>query len=379
PETRAYIRGEGFLGDKFVELKPVKYTGPKPVRDARNGHLRIIPIPPPVALALWPASGAWAAKTTKNKDIPVGESKEDMQEMVGKVDELVTEMRSLTTNLKQSINPDELRQTIQQLNQVLSNASKTLSPQGGLTSTAQRAVAKLEDSIEQLRDMFTRVNQGEGSIGMLLNDRKYADEVEEALINLNRLLSKVRGVRFVVDAGASEILAFNNGGRAWFKVGIWPQRDRYYLLGVALDPRGKVTSTDTTTVVASSQTTVRTIQTEPGGVLFTGMLGKVFWNRLDLSIGLLNGDGTFSMKLGLWKNGYEDKLQISADVYAVPNGLTGKYEYNVRPEITIRPVSTIYLRGGLETLRQVNGQTAWSYGAGISFDDEDIKLLFTLL
>ncbi len=26
-ETRAYIRGEGFLGDKFVELKPMKYLG----------------------------------------------------------------------------------------------------------------------------------------------------------------------------------------------------------------------------------------------------------------------------------------------------------------------------------------------------------------
>jgi len=25
--TRAYIRGEGFLGDKFVELKPVQYVG----------------------------------------------------------------------------------------------------------------------------------------------------------------------------------------------------------------------------------------------------------------------------------------------------------------------------------------------------------------
>ena len=27
PATRAYIRGEGFLGDKFVELKPVRYVG----------------------------------------------------------------------------------------------------------------------------------------------------------------------------------------------------------------------------------------------------------------------------------------------------------------------------------------------------------------
>ena len=29
PSTRAYMRGEGFLGDKFVELKPVKYVGPR--------------------------------------------------------------------------------------------------------------------------------------------------------------------------------------------------------------------------------------------------------------------------------------------------------------------------------------------------------------
>src|SRR3954467_13556721 len=27
PTTKAYIRGEGFLGDKFVELKPVRYLG----------------------------------------------------------------------------------------------------------------------------------------------------------------------------------------------------------------------------------------------------------------------------------------------------------------------------------------------------------------
>src|SRR4051812_17436205 len=27
PATRAYLRSEGFLGDKFVELKPVRYTG----------------------------------------------------------------------------------------------------------------------------------------------------------------------------------------------------------------------------------------------------------------------------------------------------------------------------------------------------------------
>ena len=36
PATRAYLRGEGFLGDKFVELKPVRYVGPAEARPSES-------------------------------------------------------------------------------------------------------------------------------------------------------------------------------------------------------------------------------------------------------------------------------------------------------------------------------------------------------
>ena len=215
--TRAYIRGEGFLGDKFVELKPVKYLGGTQEPDKEPGDskgdsktssrfkkIKELWIPEaaaaePQSVAVTPAASPVPAVTpaktptvspqrsrTKRpgeREIPVGAGAGDMQAIVGRVDQLVGEMTHLTTNLKQAIRPEELRETMKQLNRALENASKTIAPEGSLNQTAQRSLAKLEDAIEQLRLIMTRINKGEGSVGMLLNDPVYAVEMREAIKN----------------------------------------------------------------------------------------------------------------------------------------------------------------------------------------------------
>ena len=165
-------------------------------------------------------------KRRKSQDIPVGEKSQDMQHLVNQVDGLVSEMTKLTGNLREALKPEELRSTMLQLNKTLENASKLLSPEGGLNTTAQRTLAKLEDAIEQMRDMMTRVNHGEGSLGMLLNDPVYAEEIRKALENINRILNRVAGSRFVINLGAEKLPAYK-GTRGFFQLGIWPQPFRY--------------------------------------------------------------------------------------------------------------------------------------------------------
>ena len=416
PATRAYLRSEGFLGDRFVELKPVRYLGVSPDAPAvPNGGTPASPtstsrrgtpskpllVPLVQALLDWPVSSAWAeeaqaaqsttpaaepAKPTApqpgtgrrkstpapQRQIPVGGDGEDVQAMVKRVDTLVNEMSALTGNLKEALNPEELRTTMRQLNRTLENASRTLGPQGNLNQTAQRTLAKLEDAIEQMRDLMTRVNQGEGSVGMLLNDPAYAEEIRELIRNANKIVSKVNGMRFVVDIGGEKIQGYSNQGRGGFRLGIWPAKDRYYLIGIAFDPRGA--RTETTTEVCSSGTCSSSTasQTSPTGPLFTAMLGKVFFRRLDLSIGAYYGDGTASMNLLLGPRSNEEMLQFRSDVYA--RGGAGSVDG--RLNLIAKVFMGAYLRVGLESFRKVNGLTAISYGAGVSFDDEDIKLLF---
>lgn len=434
PSTRAYMRGEGFLGDKFVELKPVKYIGPgadnsgnapestatppapgasgAPSGGETNGLFKARPVqgflhamlwvfdssfkaaeaapaapntaPSPAPAPVAPADGQAPAHKPprEGREIPVGEQGQDIQHLVNRVDELVNEMTNLTTNLKSAINPEELRSTMKQLNRTLENASRTLSPEGGLNQTAQRTLAKLEDAIEQLRDQMTRINKGEGSVGMLLNDPSYADELRSAIRNVNKLLARVSTVRFVVNIGGQEINAYN-GGRGYFQLQIYPHPDYYYLIGIAIDPRGKITQLDTTTTAGTITTTTATRQVEPTGLLITAMVGKIIWDRLDLSLGSLYGDGAISQELRLGPVGREEMFELRNDVYSrgADIGIDDRITAIYKPwEGSIHPWHALYAQAGLEGFRTVStgGVMPWFYGAGVSFDDEDIKILFVL-
>jgi phospholipid/cholesterol/gamma-HCH transport system substrate-binding protein len=375
PDTRAYLKGEGFLGDKFVELKPLKYTG----RDViiKSSLDRVLELVVPTAYA------EEEPQTRANaKDIPMGSgNSQDMQAVVGRVDSLVNELTSLTKQIQDGINPKDLRNTLQKLNITLENASKTLSPEGGLTMTAQRTLSKLEDAIEQMRDMMTRVNQGKGSVGMMLNDPSYAEEIKEAIRNVNKLLSRVGSMRLIVDLGTERIPVYEDA-RGWFQLGIWPTRDRYYLVGITFDPRGKLTSNTTTTTTGSVSTTTQTTTVERGATLLTAMLGKVIRRRLDLSAGVLHGDGAVGVAVLLGPEDEEERFRISLGGYTRQVGANSGAQVNYRSALQWAPLGgpylkTLYLRAGVDSFSKINGKLAYAFGAGLSFDDNDIKVLFS--
>ena len=148
-----------------------------------------------------------------------------MEKMMGQLNSVMGEVKGLTSSLKESINPEEIRGTIKQLNKTLEEASKTFSPQGGLTQSAQRTLIKLEDTIEQFRDHLTRINQGQGSVGMILNDPTYAEEIKKAILNLNKILGRASDMRLSVSLGVNQLNAYN-ASRGEFQVTIWPRPTR---------------------------------------------------------------------------------------------------------------------------------------------------------
>lgn len=375
PDTRAYVRGEGFLGDKFVELKPVQHL---------RGKTTLSPSPKPThswnqfMYSLF-FSTAWAGDTSSTgntTEIPVSSDGHDMQTLMNRVDDLVHQVSDLTTHLKDSVSPEELQSTVKALNKVLSSVSTTLSPQSGMTQIAQRTLAKLEDAIEQLRSMVTRVNKGEGSIGMIINDPSYAEELHLAIRNINRLLNRVAEVRFIVDVGTVTLTGYK-GARGWFNLGIWPRADRYYLLGVGSDSRGRISLAHVTTTAGGVTQLTQTQTVEPTSLFLTGMLGKTFFeNRLDLSVGILYGDGSASLLFKLGPSSSLDLISIRGDFYSRPvdTGLDGRFS------LIVRPFSNVYLRAGLESVHNYPGTQLPPFlaGASIAFNDEDIKLLFAL-
>ena len=446
PDTRAYIRGEGFLGDKFVELKPVRYVGNVEVGPRGIPALPPVIVPSPAASATTSVNtssssrrparaslinqemaahpdpikaleskpveiekekspvdtseldhdqqsyrinstmfrvlnflipSANAADASNAKEVQVGTSNRDMDKLIEQSNKLMIEMTDLTRNLKEGLQPKELRETIQQLNKTLQSAGKALSPEGGLNSTARRALEKLESAFDAMKQQMERINRGEGSVGRLLNDPVYADEALKAMKNLNKLLNKAADITLMVSLGAEQLPAYD-GGRGYFQLKVYPNPSRYYLIGITIDPRGRRTVLNTTTTTNGQNTSVSSEQVEEGGLLLTGMLGKIFWNRFDISAGALHGDGAVSIAFHLGPAGYERMFTVRNDLYVRGQGVG----LNDREGVTIQPflhndmLSALYITSGLESFRKFNGKTVAFFGGGITFSDDDIKLLF---
>lgn len=415
PETRFYIRGEGFLGDKFVELRPVHYYGDdskrvkkskhpelrletgddgskqselgSPVKDDTTASMslkskslgeRIALVVVSSVISLFSSESMAQSGDPNAREVMAGKQAADLDKLMDSSDRLVRELTDLTKDLNAALNPDDLKNTIKQLNKTLENAGKILSPDGGINQTAKRALEKLEDSFEQLRQQLTRINKGEGSLGRLINDPVYAEEILTAMKNINTILYRVSQFRFVINMGAEQIPVYE-GGRGFFQLSLWPNRKRYYLLGITIDPRGRLQVTNTTTQSGGTETRVRTEQTVEGGFLLTGMIGKVFFDqRLDLSAGALHGDGALSIGVNLGPKLNEDILVWRNDFYsrgrdiAINNRSTVIY----RPFHNIPGMHSIYVKGGIESIRKVDNKIAYLFGAGVSFDDDDIKVLF---
>lgn len=406
--TRAYLRGEGFLGDKFVELKPVKYIGdalapatpaqkdavkdsakdaPKELKQEKAKEVpsssSAVPYRRPWAfffnLVMSREAHAQGRNSKAGKNIPVaGQGGQDVQELVGQVDGLVSEMKELTGNLKTAIDPVELKRTMQQLNKTLENASKTLAPGGGLNSTAQRTLEKLEDGIEQLRDIMTRINKGEGSIGMLINDPVYAQDIREVIKQLNLVLNRLGQVRINLDIYAEQIGQI--GGRGTLFLNVWPNSSRYYRLGITSDPRGSLRVINYSTTSGGTTTNVQTSAADLGGLVMNAQLGKVFWRRLDLSIGLLHGDGAVSFEFDVGPAEKETMIRLHGDLYARGRGvaINKRIWARFQPLIGTGTVfGNLYLQAGVESF--INNPTPdlpFSMAAGLTFDDEDLRVLF---
>jgi hypothetical protein len=233
----------------------------------------------------------------------------------------------------------------------------------------------MQDAVEQVQDAMVRTSQGQGSVGMFLHDPELAEELRQVAAKASKLLTHRHKFRFVIDIGVEQIPAYTlSNSRAYFNLGIWPAEDRYYLFGFAQDPRGMPTVTNTTTTDSNGNTT-ETYQSQmvETGFVFTGMLGKVFFEkRLDLSVGVLYGDLDVSVAGNIGPRDHEDRIRLRSDFYS--HGIGAPSE--IRVDLILRPVPALYVQGGIDGYHAVDNRVPWLYGAGITFTDDDIKFLF---
>lgn len=408
PDTRAYIRSAGFLGDKFLELKPVDMTDGTPTRprsvapakdekkdstspDAEPNQDAIknsssapkqsddaIPLPIenenesknskpfPIEILSWMSEqlipSAHAEEPTLNAS-----REAELQDTVKKVGKLIDQLTLMVGDLREVTQQKDFKETIINLNGAMKHLEGLLRPGSKTMKNVDAALESLKNTMASAEEVMNKVKKGEGTLGKFMTDPSVYEETKAAIKSINLLLGKAGSLRTYVDLNAINVKAYD-GYKARFTITIAPSPDRYYLLGITSDPRGRDKKTTTSTQVngGSVMTEVKTVNEEKG-LRITAMFGKYF-GPLDLAVGLIEDGGGASAAFWLDE---EHKMGVKAEMYSGAKAEPMRLRLSAKAHL----YSGLYVTGGVDDIKNYNNKIPYFVGAGLFFDDEDLRYL----
>lgn len=260
------------------------------------------------------------------------------------------------------------------------------------TDTLDRALADIES-------ITTKIDEGQGTIGALINDDETIDALNETIENANAVIEGFSGLRarvyytgrlyfgsqpndldkFFYGNPLAPNLAGGLGYSGSNTIGIqlMPQEDFWWVFEVNDYPQGQITSTQH---YFPDQGYSYTEWTRELNYRFTFQMEKRF-RDVSLRIGIKEGGGG----VGATVYTMRDRLKFSADIFDFTFGaypsLGDSGIPNLRLESRWEPIDHLYVHAGSEQilLGAKYGYFTGFAGGGFHFDDDDIKLLLATL
>jgi phospholipid/cholesterol/gamma-HCH transport system substrate-binding protein len=385
--TQAAIRSTGLLGDKYVELIPGK--GPALLKDGET----IGTIQQPADLEqLMSRFGAIAddikavtASLREALGTEVGQ--QSLKEIVANIRELSGGISDFVRDNRQALGKtvsnleafsralkDQGDQIMTSLGEITRKVSKGEGTLGKLVNDDQvynklnRSLDDLGDSLKSINTVTAKVERGEGTIGKLFTDEKAYERLNTALEGLSNAVSRID--RFRVTLGfRGEHQLYNGQNKGYFSLVLQPREDKYYLVEIIDDPRGRVTKTvNQVTVGGVPNPTVEDIKIERR-LKFTVQFGKRI-SELGLRIGL--EENSFGVGADYYL--FNDALRLSYDAWDFNSDDPEGQRTHMKAMATYTFLKYLSVNAGYDNFLNKKLDTFF-FGAGLRFDDDDLKYL----
>jgi len=348
--SQVELRSDGILGDKHVEIVPGNPQDPElqsesqiRTNDSAKGLNDIIEEVGKISTSIQELADNLnnATKGDGDASTPVGrivlnieKITQDLAEVTGenkeKVNQILDRVQSLTRNLDDYINEESL--------------------------------ARVDNAIRNIEEVTEKINNGEGTIGQLINDEETVDNINNAVSGINQFVGGANKLVTSVDFH-SEYLTESSESKSYFGIMIQPGLDRYYDIQIVTDPRGVVEETVTESSATGREEKTVTFQNE---LKYTILFSKNFYN-LTLSGGLIESSGGFAVDYHM----LDRRLTLSGEFYEFDDlymRLFGRYTF----------FRGIYVLGGMDNVLSADNRNASAFiGGGIFITNDDLKNLIS--
>jgi phospholipid/cholesterol/gamma-HCH transport system substrate-binding protein len=286
--------------------------------------------------------------------------------------------RDLTGNLNQVVanNSDKITQVLDGLKGASQQMQTTFASLNDLSEGMKRGegtvgqllkenttVDRLNKTLASLQEMTDKINQGKGTIGKLVNEEETVNNINTGLAGINRYVTKAEQFRTHLSY-RGEYLTSKSSMKSYLDLRLQPTLDKFYLLGVTSDPRGKKTTQDTTV----AGVTTRQETWDKNGLLFNAQIGKRLRDVV-LRGGLFESTGGF----GLDYMALDDNLKLSFEAF----DFAQNQRAHLKAAAEYRFFKHLYLSAGWDDFISDQGNNSPYVGLSIRFEDDDLKYLLT--
>jgi phospholipid/cholesterol/gamma-HCH transport system substrate-binding protein len=228
----------------------------------------------------------------------------------------------------------------------------------------RNASAKLDNTLDSAGKVLARIERGEGTLGKLVSDNTTIDTLNDALGGINRYIQRRESLKTFLDYRL-EYQTEPSEYKHYANLRLQPSADKYYLLGVVDDPRGKFDSSETTTTTSPGGTVRTKQESYSDDLTFTAMVAKRF-SALTIRGGIMESTGGMGLDYHLLK----DRLTIGVDAF--------DFSRDEKPHLKVFGnydiVKNLFITGGVDDiLNDEENFRTFFFGFGIKFEDEDLK------
>jgi phospholipid/cholesterol/gamma-HCH transport system substrate-binding protein len=303
------------------------------------------------------------------------------------LDDLMRDMAKLSEDLK--VITKEVRSLVgdnrQKIDNTINNFNKITNDIAQLSGKindpdVKKEIEKLSESVVQLgntirnlESISQKIQNGEGTIGKLINDSETIDRVNDTLGAVNATIDRARRIQTWVDV---ETLYLGQSSEVQTRVnlGLFTSYDFSYWAGFTLDDYGTYEKIVTTDTEAGQPPTTHTEEIrKPNSLKYTFMLYKKF-PSFAAAAGMIESSGGFHLELF----NRRETLRATLTAYDFASESNPILRFNV----LYNPWSVFTISAGyfhaLEKSGLPDSRRSWSVGIGLRFSDEDLKTVLLI-
>lgn len=393
-EAVVSIRSQGILGDKFVGISPGNsgdyYNKEEVITQTRAGT-DLDSLMDSLQTA---GTDLSAILSSLRKVIGTEEGERSMTDILqntrnltANLDRLTSKLDTMTAENREDIRAvianirqvsEDLRDDLPRLTEKFEGAADQVSSvlsenREGVKETVEqirRDAELLEETLESVRIIAKRIEDGEGTVGKLINEDETYTSLNETLGSLNKAMKKGEQLQVLVDIHGN-YLSELKGTKGYVVLDIKPTPDKFYRLEIVDDPEGSRHWTDTTTTVTSPPgsppviTITEKIESEDK-LKFSLELGRRFYDTV-FRLGYIESSFGFGVDQ-FWS---DDDLRLSLDVWDMDRDVNPQ----VRLASSFRFMEFFHIDFGAEDLINDDRDPSIFVGLGLSFVDEDLKYI----